>query len=156
MGISYIFHVGHNNQEVYASSGKYTYPAITGSGSDPYNISCLAVANGCTSAVASQVVTVLQLPDFSATNGADGTTVFNNCSNAGTSPIYDIELEGSSCTKSTNSQVSINWVDGTSILTVTPNFFVSNLIPNGYINRGLNTIRITTTVTNGCETSKHF
>lgn len=37
-GTSYVFSVGHNNQEVNASSGQYTYPQVVGVGSDFYTL----------------------------------------------------------------------------------------------------------------------
>lgn len=127
----------------------HSFNAI-GAATSSYFVS-LTVTNaaGCASLPVTQTVTVNQIPDPSV-NDFTSSPPFVNC----TGQSFELLLESTSTSASTNSNYTVSWGDGT------PNYsgttFPSTGIQHTYLSQGYFSLISTVTGTNGCVASQTF
>lgn len=105
--------------------------------------------NGCT-ATMSKTVQVKQKPDISFDDANNSFDPFNNCSNAGSNPVFTINVENTS-NSTCISSYSIDWGDGSGTVSNAsfPATHTYNLV-------GAYNMVITAIGTNGCSNSKTY
>lgn len=152
-GASYIFDVGHGGNRVTGASSSYTYPAVTGNGTDSYTLRAWAVAEGCTSAVATQAVVVKQVPSVELANAFAVTlSRFSNCTAfRRANPSFPITAYNASTTN--NIGYEFSWGDATPNTVLTD---FSNPVTHTYTTEGVFTLTVKVTGQNGCVSSKQY
>ncbi len=121
-----------------------------GNGTQSFNVTLTVTdANGCTASVTQQV-TVNQSPDASLTD-ADIFTPFEMCGSSGQT-TFDITLNNTSSTQTTNTNYTLDWGDGSAPYTG------STLPPQTHTYNGTGFFDVTYTVqgANGCSSTQVY
>jgi gliding motility-associated-like protein len=88
-----------------------------GCGTKTFSVVLTVTVNGCTT-TKTKSITVIEKPDisFNDANNPFAVDLFNNCSNAGTNPVFTISV-GNTSTSTCISTYSIDWGDGSAVET---------------------------------------
>jgi len=146
-GVTFSWNFGDGTSGA-GSSVSHKYSPSNGNSSIPYQVTVTATNSNNCSSTATQTVNVNPLPDASITNYAS--KPFTNC---GGGAIFNLVVDNTSTTKSTNSIYIINWGD------FTPNYNSSippTSLSHQYNGLGYFTLTLTVTGQNGCISTKIY
>jgi gliding motility-associated-like protein len=153
-GLSYSWDFGDGGAKSSAPSPSHTFNAI-GSGTKSFSVKLTVTSDkGCSHSV-TKIVKVKERPDANLKDidVVFGDDPFVKCSTNGSEINYNFNVSNQSSTKSTNSNYSINWGDGTATEQFPSSFSSAS---HKYSKLGAFNIILTVTGSNGCTTSKTY